>query len=202
MGFFVIIIKNPDQPTIESAYIIFTGLGTSISMFISGLSGSYLSERAEQRKNRIELNRAMGSIENLDEGIVEPEELEKAMVVPPVILDKKLKKKLSFKNLKKEDKKKVRTLHEKAETFTGLVVSFVNGVSPLLGGIVPIIPFFFVTKAGFSVFLTSFTIIVICIVFLGIFLGRISNESIIKNVLQMAGAFTVTMIVTILFLGI
>ena len=40
-----------------------TGVGTSISMFISGISGSYLSEKAEQKKQHEELNRAMGILE-------------------------------------------------------------------------------------------------------------------------------------------
>ncbi len=43
-------------------------------MFISGISGSYLSERAEQKKNRDELNRAMAIIEKID---IEDEELKK-----------------------------------------------------------------------------------------------------------------------------
>jgi len=58
LGFFVLILKG-DQGSIESSFVIFTGLGTSISMFISGLSGSYLSEKAEQKKRNVELKRAM-----------------------------------------------------------------------------------------------------------------------------------------------
>ena len=51
LGFFVILLSKPNQP-IQSNYIILTGLGTSISMLISGISGSYLSERAEQKKDK------------------------------------------------------------------------------------------------------------------------------------------------------
>ena len=50
LGFFVIVLKDPTQPTVSSVYVLLTGLGTSISMLISGMSGSYLSEKAEQKQ--------------------------------------------------------------------------------------------------------------------------------------------------------
>ena len=81
------------------------------------------------------------------------------------------------------------------------MVSFVNGFSPFLGGIVPIIPFFLVAEAGVMVFVTSFIIIAVCIVFLGMFLGKISQDSMIKNILQMSFAFILTIIISVLFLG-
>ena len=51
LGFFVLILKG-DQPSIDSNLVVLTGFGSSISMFISGLTGSYLSEKAEQKKNK------------------------------------------------------------------------------------------------------------------------------------------------------
>jgi len=174
-------------------------------MLISGISGSYLSEKAELKKERKELERAMGllnekgdkeSVEDLED---EVKEIQKAMVIPPNHLNQEDKKKFSIKRKQKE--KKVKTLHEKAERFTGVIVSIVNGVSPFLGGIVAIIPFFFVEKAGMTCFITSFIIIFVCIIFLGIFLGYISEESIPKNILQMVAAFTLTIIITVLILG-
>jgi VIT1/CCC1 family predicted Fe2+/Mn2+ transporter len=196
LGFFVILLNDPGNP-IKSNYVILTGLGTSISMLISGISGSYLSERAEQKKDQKELEQAMGIqleeeklVEDLDE-----KEIKKAMVIPP----NNVKKKFFIK--RKIRQEKPRTLHEKAERFTGFIVSLVNGISPFLGGVVAIIPFFFVTEAGITSFITSFVIIFICIIFLGTFLGMISKESIPKNILQMLMAFTLTIIITILFLG-
>ena len=200
LGFFVILLSNPDQP-IQSKYIVLTGLGTSISMFISGISGSYLSERAEQKKEKKELDQAMGILSTEEEQAIielEQEDIKKAMVVPPKQINQKLKKKYSLRTKKK---KKAKTIHEKAETFTGFVVSLVNGISPFLGGIVAIFPFFFVTEAGMTCFITSFIIIFICIIFLGIFLGIISKESILKNIIQMVLAFTLTIVIIILFLG-
>lgn len=206
LGFFVLIIRDPFNATIESNYVILTGLGTAISMLISGMSGSFLSERAELRKEKIELEKAMGIYERLSEIPLEnrpsKEEIRKAMLLP--IEKKKVKdgkdgKKLVIKsNL---NQKKVKTLHEKANNFAGIFVSFVNGLSPFLGGIVPIIPFFFVIEAGLIVFLASFFIILICIIFLGVFLGKISKDSILKNTLQMTGFFLLTILITIVFLG-
>jgi hypothetical protein len=51
LGYFVILLHNPTQP-ILSLYVILTSLGTSISMLISGISGSYLSESAEKKNKK------------------------------------------------------------------------------------------------------------------------------------------------------
>ncbi|MFX1394027.1 MAG: VIT1/CCC1 transporter family protein [Promethearchaeota archaeon] len=200
LGFFVILLNEPGTP-IQSNYVILTGLGTSISMLISGISGSYLSERAEQRKGKKELEQAMGiQLEKEKEAIViDEKEIQKAMVVPPKNLSDKAKRKAFIK--RKIRKEKLKTLHEKAERFTGVVVSLVNGISPFLGGVVAIIPFFFFAEAGITVFITSFVIIFVCIIFLGAFLGIISKESIPKNIIQMLVAFAATILITILFLG-
>ena len=198
LGFLVIILKNPSH-TIPSYFIILTGTGTSISMLFSGISGSYLSERAEQKKEQIELEHAMGIHVKTEEYVIDEKEIQKAMVVPPKKFNDNIKKRRSIKNKKK---KKPKTLHEKAETFTSTVVACVNGISPFLGGIVAILPFFFVAEAGLASFFASFVLIFVCIIFLGIFLGKISKESIIKNIIQMVGAFILTIVITILILGI
>lgn len=201
LGFFVILLSKPNQP-IQSNYIILTGLGTSISMLISGISGSYLSERAEQRKGQKELKQAMGiEIEKGEEKeiqILDDKEIQKAMVVPPKNLNNKTLRKTLI--LRKVREKKTKSIHEKAEIFTGVIVSLVNGVSPFLGGVVAIIPFFFIAEAGLMIFITSFIIIFICIIFLGTFLGIISKESIPKNIIQMLLAFGLTIIITVFFL--
>jgi VIT1/CCC1 family predicted Fe2+/Mn2+ transporter len=206
LGFFVILIRNPNQ-TISSSYVVLTGLGTSISMLISGLSGSYLSEKAEQKKGRKELVKAMAIIEeekeaemNLEIEENEINEIQKAMVVPPKDIVAQKKRRLKFKT--KKMKRKAKTLHEKAESFTGIIVSLVNGISPFLGGVVAILPFFYVKTASFNCFISSFIIIFVCIILLGVFLGKISQDSILKNILQMLAAFTITIIITIVFLGV
>jgi predicted membrane protein (TIGR00267 family) len=202
LGFFILIFKDGQQ-TVDSHIVILTGFATSISMFISGLSGSYISEKAEQKRLKSELDKAMvirkKEEEKEEDELLEDKEIEKAMLTVN-FNDKNKRKKL---NLKKSNKKrrKVKTLQEKAERLASIIVSLVNGGAPLLGGIVPLIPFFFTVRAGINFFIFSFLIIFIFIVLLGIFVGFISRESLWKNVLKMLVAFGLTIIVSILLLG-
>ncbi len=199
LGFFVIVLKNPSQPTIQSVYVIMTGLGTSISMLISGMSGSYLSEKAEQKKSHSDLAKAMGFSEDNE---IEPRE--KDIQIEEIELKKAMLKTVNLGSVKfKARKKKLeqKTIHEKAESFAGLVVSIVNGGSPFLGGIIPLIPFFIVSEANSMIFIISFMIIFVCIVILGVYLGHISKESITKNIVQMLFAFTLTLVIITIFLG-
>ncbi|MHA2007818.1 MAG: VIT1/CCC1 transporter family protein [Promethearchaeota archaeon] len=205
LGYFIPLITNIKVSSIEAVLVILPCLGTSISMLISGISGSYLSERAEQKKERIELDKAMVILDNVEEDNKSittasnyTEEIQKAMITPIKInslIDKEVKDKK-----RKISTRRKKTLHEKAESFTSKIVSAVNGTAPFLGGIVPSIPFFFAEEAGISVFLISFLIILIFIVFLGIFLGIISRESIIRNIFEMTLAFLITFLITFLVL--
>lgn len=198
LGFFVLILKG-DQISIDSHIVILTGMGSSISMLISGMSGSYLSERAEQKKLKEELNRAM-VINNIleedeQEDSIDVKEIEKAMFIK---INHNLNSKAKIRLRKK--KKKIKTLQEKAENYASIIVSIINGGSPFLGGIVPLIPFLLVPTAVLSTFIISFFIILVCIILLGVFLGMVSKESIIKNIFQMTFAFIITLIISIFLL--
>ena len=198
LGFLTVILKE-GQNSVNAHLVILTGVGSSISMFISGITGSYLSEKAEQKKIKEELNRAMLVTEEKDDELDDGpkiEEIEKAMLT-------KLSNNIEISrnsNLKKK-KKKSKNIQEKAETFASIVVSIVNGLSPLLGGLVALIPFFFVQVAYFSTFIISFSIILVCIISLGVFLGVVSKESILKNIIQMVFAFVLTLIISIILLS-
>jgi len=191
LGFFTIL---KTQPTIPSTYVILTGLGTAISMLISGISGSYLSEKAEQKKSHADLDKAMGLISEEDQEEIDRKKEEEAIT-------KAMMKPVKIKPRLKKAERKVKSIHEKAESFAGKVVAIVNGGSPFLGGLIPLIPFFMVAEASAITFMMSFMIIFLCIVFLGIFLGKISKDSIIKNILQMMVAFVLTMVIIVMFLG-
>jgi len=198
LGFFIIIFQS-EAHGVDSKLVIFTGLGTSISMFISGLTGSYLSEKAEQRKLKDELNKAMIIDELKEDNLTAKsaiQDIEKAMLM-------KLKKKRAQYEQDSGDelKKKSKTILERAEFVTSIVVAFVNGLSPFLGGFISLIPFFLYPVAGFLTFIASFMIILVSIILLGIFLGIVSKESIIKNILQMLIAFGLTIGISILILG-
>ncbi|MHA2398042.1 MAG: VIT1/CCC1 transporter family protein [Promethearchaeota archaeon] len=193
LGFFVLIVRG-GQSSVHSSFVILTGLGSSISMFISGLTGSYLSERAEQRKIKEELDRAMLVREVEEEEVGDVEEIEKAMLIKIDNNGLKLKG-------RKKKKKRNKTIQDKAESFASIVVAIVNGLSPFLGGVVSLIPFFYVVEATFITFISSFVIILVCIIFLGVFLGVVSKESILKNILQMVVAFMLTLVISIFLLG-
>ncbi|MFX1364031.1 MAG: VIT1/CCC1 transporter family protein [Promethearchaeota archaeon] len=199
LGFFVLILKE-DQSSIDSHLVILTGIGSSISMLISGMSGSYLSEKAEQKKMKEELYKAMVIDKNAEEEAIKDssdvKEIEKAMLTKinhDIIL--RVKSRL------RKKKKKIKNLQEKAESFASIIVSIINGGSPFLGGIVPLIPFFLVSNAGITTFIISFFIILFCIVLLGVFLGIISKESIVKNICQMFFAFFITLLISIFLLS-
>jgi predicted membrane protein (TIGR00267 family) len=205
LGFFTGLLTGKEE-SIPAILVILTGFGTSISMFISGLSGSYFSERAEQKKLKVEIEKAMASyIEEEDEEYEEDGSdmdeilaIKKAMVTLGEL--KKNDKILNEEGLDEEvDDHKPKTLYERAESFAGVFVATVNGLSPFLGGLVPLIPFFFIDEARYIPFLISFIIIISCIILLGVFIGIISRQSIIKNIIQMILAFALTTIIVLLF---
>ena len=202
LGFFILIFKEGQQ-SVESHIVLLTGFATSISMLMSGLSGSYISEKAEQKRLKSELDKAMVILNEEEENeakdkLLEDKEIEKAMLTVHFNDENRI----TELNLKKSNKKrrKTKTIQEKAERFASIIVSLVNGFAPLLGGIVPLIPFLFTIEATFNFFIFSFLIVFICIVLLGIFVGFISRESLWKNVLQMLVAFGLTIIVSIILL--
>ncbi|MHA1192598.1 MAG: VIT1/CCC1 transporter family protein [Promethearchaeota archaeon] len=193
LGFFVLILES-ETHSISSRLVLFTCLGSSISMFISGSTSSFLSEKAEQRKLKVELYKAM-IIHDLEEKKeLTIEEIEKAMLM-------RLKKNKKTPLEKKENKKKKKNILERAESFTIIIVAFINGVSPFLGGLMALIPFICVPVAGLTTFIYSFIIILVCIIMLGTFLGVVSKESIVKNIIHMLLAFGLTMIILILIFG-
>ncbi|MHA1670284.1 MAG: VIT1/CCC1 transporter family protein [Promethearchaeota archaeon] len=199
LGFFIIVLESKTH-SVDSRIVLLTGLGSSISMFISGSTSSYLSEKAEQRKLKVELYRAMikHDLEDredlMDNSTVE--EIEKAMLTRLKKIKNKnyqLKKEISY-------KKKSKNILERAESFTIIIVAFINGLSPFLGGLIALVPFIIEPVAGLNTFIYSFVIILVCIIMLGVFLGVISKESIIRNILQMFLAFGLTITILILIL--
>jgi predicted membrane protein (TIGR00267 family) len=155
----------------------------------------------QKKKIKRELDKAMvRTHESYQDTEANGDEIQKAMIMEvdydnsPYLKKKKNRKiKLRF--------KKITTVHEKAERFAEIIISLTNGFSPFLGGIIAIFPFFFVKEAAINYFFTSFLIIFVCLIFLGIFLGFISEESKLKNVVQMLGAFILTIVIILIFLS-
>jgi len=130
---------------LNSITIISAGIAGSIAMGASGMSGAYMTEKAERSKKLKELEKAM--LTDLSDG-----------------------------------------LHGKSQRFATFFAAIVDGVSPALAAMAVISPFFL---ANFGIidteiaFYACIGLTLTVLVLLGIYLARISDESIIKYGLQM-----------------
>jgi len=153
--------------------VIITGFATALAIGISGLWGAFLSEEAERKKKMLDMNKEMAITEEED-----------------VKTDK-------F----KKNKKKEKPLLEKAEYFATIIASLVDGGAPVLGSSLPLIPFFFGLALTFIHFIFSYIILAVLLIYLGIYLGKISGGGRAKYAMHLVTAGVVTLLVSIL-LGI
>ncbi|MHA1914710.1 MAG: hypothetical protein ACW986_01110 [Promethearchaeota archaeon] len=151
--------------------VIITGFATALAIGISGLWGAFLSEEAERKKKVSDMKKDMGIIAKQN-----PTEIE-------------------------ENNNNGKTLLEKAEKFATIVASLVDGGAPVLGSSLPLIPFFFGGTLTVTHFIISYLILVGLLVYLGIFLGKISGGGRLRYALHLVTAGIVTLVVSIL-LGI
>jgi len=130
---------------LNSITIISAGIAGSIAMGASGMSGAYMTEKAERSKKLKELEKAM--LTDLSDG-----------------------------------------LHGKSQRFATFFAAIVDGISPALAAMVVISPFFL---ANFGIidpeiaFYACIGLTLTVLVLLGIYLARISDESMIRYGLQM-----------------
>ena len=141
-------------------FIVLVGLATALSMGVSGIWGSYMTEEAEREK--------------------EQKEIERAMVMT--------------KNSFREDSEIV-----KAQKFGSKLCAMVDGLSPAGAAIVCLIPFFLglvlpLHAVAFSLSMACTFAVLIC---LGLFLGKISEKSLVKSAIKMVFA---GLIITFLFI--
>ena len=148
----------------NSNIIISAGIAGSIAMGTSGMSGAYMTEKAERTKKLKELERAM--LADMKDG-----------------------------------------LHEKSHRFATIFAALVDGVSPAIAAMTVISPFFI---ANFGLitpnmaFWGCIIITLIVLTMLGVYLARISDESLIRYGLLMLfiGLLTAFLcIITSLLLG-
>ncbi|MFX1419911.1 MAG: VIT1/CCC1 transporter family protein [Promethearchaeota archaeon] len=177
-GIFILFLVEPS--TFEAKDILITGFATALAIGISGLWGAFLSEQAERKKKVIDMKKDMAEIEE------ETEESELKNIEN---------------NFKKENKKRPRTLLEKAEKFATIVASLVDGGAPVLGSSLPLIPFFFGAPLTLLHFIFSYVVLAGLLVYLGIFLGQISGGGRLRYAMHLITAGVVTLIVSVL-LGI
>jgi predicted membrane protein (TIGR00267 family) len=177
-GIFIIFLEG--SLTFDTQDVLITGFATALAIGISGLWGAFLSEEAERKKKVIDMKKDMADVE--DES-----ELAKLKYI-----------KKTYKN---GEKKKAKTILEKAEKFATIVASLVDGGAPVLGSSLPLIPFFFGVTLTLLHFIFSYVILAGLLVYLGIFLGQISGGGRLRYALHLITAGVVTLIVSIL-LGI
>ena len=127
-------------------------------------------------------------------------EEEKPEWIPKTEIGKKVKNKEIKKELKKKkkEKKKGGSIIEKSEKFATIVASLVDGGAPVLGASLPLIPFFFGEELTFTHFIFSYIILIGLLVYLGIFLGKISGGGRLRYALHLVAAGVVTLIITLL----
>ena len=125
--------------------IISAGLAGSIAMGVSGVSGAYMTEKAERTKKLKGLEKAM--LKNMKNG-----------------------------------------LHGRSHRFATIFAALVDGVSPAIAAMLVISPFFMVNfeiiTSEFA-FFSSITITLILLSLLGVYLAKISDESMLRYGIQM-----------------
>ena len=90
------------------------------------------------------------------------------------------------------------TLLERAEHFATIVASLVDGGAPVLGSSLPLIPFFFGASLTIFHFILSYIVLGGLLIYLGIFLGKISGGGRVRYAIHLVAAGVVTLIVTLL----
>jgi predicted membrane protein (TIGR00267 family) len=202
-GNFIFYITHPTEP-LSSAFIVITGLSTALAIGISGLWGAYLSEEAERKKKLDDLKKEMviiqdenGDPEKIDKGLDEYEEIQKAMVIP--IKNKKfLRRRVDSAKEKNKVTKNNKSLIERSEKFATIIASLVDGGAPVLGSVLPLIPFFFGATLSIFHFLVSYGVLVGILIYLGIFLGKISGGGRLKYTLHLVAAGVTTLAVSLI----
>ena len=125
--------------------IISAGIAGSIAMGTSGMSGAYMTEKAERTRKLKKLERAM--LTDMENG-----------------------------------------LHDKSHRFATILASLVDGISPAIAAMTVISPFFlanFGLTSTETAFIVCVIITLIVLTILGIYLAKISDESMIRYGLQM-----------------
>ena len=130
---------------LQPIYIISAGIAGSIAMGTSGMSGAYMTEKAERTKKLKDLEKAM--LSDMKNG-----------------------------------------LHGKSHRFATILAAVVDGVSPAIAAMFVISPFFlsnFQIIANEIAFYLSIALTLVVLALLGVYLAKISDESMIKYGIQM-----------------
>jgi predicted membrane protein (TIGR00267 family) len=122
------------------------------------------------------------------------------MVIPFKRVNKKSVPKKHLVLIEKKQKRE-KPIIQQAENFATIVASLVDGLAPVLGSSLPLIPFFFGASLNLLHFIFSYIILAGLLIYLGFFLGNISGGGRIKYALHLITAGVVTLLISAL-LGI
>ncbi|MBD3352120.1 MAG: hypothetical protein GF364_11590 [Candidatus Lokiarchaeota archaeon] len=188
IGNFVLYLNGVE---INSRAILVPAIAVSVAIGISGISGGYLAEKAERQAEVNQLKRAMAMqtevkmVVNMKNPaakkfkeedyypVVELKEddcldLEPVCIEPESIC------------LAREEEHPETTLAEKATAYATNVASLINGIAPAVGGLVGLIPLFFIEQPNLSIYIECFVVMAIILFLLGGYLARISEDTIWK----------------------
>jgi VIT1/CCC1 family predicted Fe2+/Mn2+ transporter len=206
-----IVFLSPRGHSLSSTILVITGFSTALAIGISGLWGAFLSEEAERKKKLMDLRKEMVIIEeelNNNEKETRKIEFEEKLKLEKIAIQKAMitpinvdhtgdygKDSISDNRIKNNEK---RSLIEQSERFATIVASLVDGGAPVLGSVLPLLPFFFGTTLSLFHFIISYAVLVGILVYLGIFLGNISGGGRLKYTLHLVTAGVTTLIVSLL----
>ncbi|MBD3351563.1 MAG: hypothetical protein GF364_08755 [Candidatus Lokiarchaeota archaeon] len=218
LGTLILYLNHPSKVSISQVAI--TGIATTFAIGISGYIGAYVSEKAESRLSQIEIDKAMlmerVEIKGADNNEHEEKEEDKknSQISQPPAEEEHLAELEQALILRNSDKKlkmlaleypypfieedEVESLIEDAEKFSNFILAVTEGISPAIGSIFGLIPFFF-GVINMTVFIISFLIEFVILFTLGYFLGKVSQEGKIKYGLMMVLAGFLTAIIPLLF---
>lgn len=209
-GNFIYFLSNPGH-NLTSTIIIITGFSTALAIGISGLWGAFLSEDAERKKKIIDLKKEMVILEeklkNNDKEARKQEFEEKLKkekiaiqraMITPMNMDHKDDYRQDYFSDMEIAKNEKKSLIEQSERFATIVASLVDGGAPVLGSVLPLLPFFFGPVLSLFHFIFSYAVLVGILVYLGVFLGNISGGGRVKYTLHLVTAGVTTLIVSLL----
>ena len=147
-------------------------------------------EKKKDKTNNIENN----GLNDNEKEILEEQEIQKAMITLMHLTHSNNKKSLK----EKKNNNNNNSIIEQSERFATIVASLVDGGAPVLGSVLPLIPFFFGDTLSIFHFLLSYGVLVAILIYLGIFLGKISGGGHAKYAIHLVTAGIVTLLVSLL----
>jgi len=132
-----------------------------------------------------------------EKNLAEYEEIQKAMVTP-INYKSTTDYSEDFAEDGENNNNNNKSLIERSERFATIIASLVDGGAPVLGSVLPLIPFFFGTALNIFHFYISYGILIGILIYLGIFLGKISDGGRLKYSLHLIAAGVTTLIVSLL----